>query len=158
MITGWKTDACYADYGVNGTFCSFYNYLSTVEQHCKVLNKKDESEKISFQENLDNLFELMKDNPTNYQWIKSRISRLFSSWKSALNNLVSKNPELANRRRLNIVLYLGFLSKETGLKFGEKSSNGGPLGELVQWADLIASIYLLGHKVSIATEYKHFKE
>ncbi|KAE9551132.1 hypothetical protein FO519_005667 [Halicephalobus sp. NKZ332] len=68
------------------------------------------------------------------------------------------NKHSMNRKKLNIVLYLGFLSKETGLKFGEKSSNGGPLGELVQWADLIASIYLLGHKVSIATEYKYFKD
>jgi len=158
MVRGWKTDSCYANYGVNGTFCSFYNYLSTIEHHCKSLDKKDVHETIVFQENLDHLFELMSDNPTNYQWIKSRISRLFTSWKAALNNLVSRNPELANRRKLNIVLYLGFLSKETGLKFGEKSSNGGPLGELVQWADLIASIYLLGHKISIATELKHFRE
>jgi hypothetical protein len=36
---------------------------------------------------------------------------------------------------------MGFLSKETKLNFGEKAEKGGPLGELVQWSDLIASRY-----------------
>ena len=47
---------------------------------------------------------------------------------------------------------MGFLTKETGLKFGEKSAKGGPLGELVQWADLMAVLYLLGHELVISTE------
>jgi hypothetical protein len=29
--------------------------------------------------------------------------------------------------------------------FVHSSKRGGPLGELVQWSDLIASIYTLGH-------------
>lgn len=53
---------------------------------------------------------------------------------------------------------MGFLSKETGLKFGEKSASGGPLGELVQWSDLIATTYSLGHNVLVASEFTHLKE
>ena len=28
-------------------------------------------------------------------------------------------------------------------------TGGGPLGDLVQWADLIAGLYMLGHNVTI---------
>ena len=37
-----------------------------------------------------------------------------------------------------------------GLNFGEAALNGGPLGELVQWSDLIASLHLLGHNVVLS--------
>ena len=29
---------------------------------------------------------------------------------------------------------------------------GGPLGELVQWSDLIAALYVLGHNLTITAE------
>ena len=29
---------------------------------------------------------------------------------------------------------------------------GGPLGELVQWSDLISVLYLLGHQLTITSE------
>jgi alpha-1,3(6)-mannosylglycoprotein beta-1,6-N-acetyl-glucosaminyltransferase len=35
------------------------------------------------------------------------------------------------------------------MSFAEASKNGGPLGELVQWSDLIASLYTLGHSLKI---------
>uniref|UniRef100_A0AC34R8H9 Alpha-1,6-mannosyl-glycoprotein 6-beta-N-acetylglucosaminyltransferase n=2 Tax=Panagrolaimus sp. JU765 TaxID=591449 RepID=A0AC34R8H9_9BILA len=160
MINGWKTDECYKNYGVDGSFCSFYNYLSKIENHCKPLEVHNHHEIVEMIDDmkLDQLFKLMDDNPTNFQWIKSRIQRLFNSWIDARNSLLEKNIDLKTRKKLNIVLYLGFLSKETGLKFGEKSAAGGPLGELVQWADLITSIYLLGHDMTISTEFKHFKD
>ena len=31
----------------------------------------------------------------------------------------------------------------------ESVTGGGPLGDLVQWADLIAGLYVLGHNVTI---------
>ena len=33
--------------------------------------------------------------------------------------------------------------------FAESATSGGPLGELVQWTDLIASLYLLGHDLQV---------
>lgn len=29
---------------------------------------------------------------------------------------------------------------------------GGPLGELVQWSDLICTLYVLGHQLTITSE------
>ena len=36
--------------------------------------------------------------------------------------------------------------------FAESATTGGPLGELVQWTDLIASLYLLGHNLQVLME------
>lgn len=30
----WRSDPCYADYGVDGSTCSFFIYLSEVENWC----------------------------------------------------------------------------------------------------------------------------
>lgn len=34
-------------------------------------------------------------------------------------------------------------------KFLDRAFKGGPLGELVQWSDLISALYILGHKLEI---------
>uniref|UniRef100_A0A7E4ZTL0 alpha-1,6-mannosyl-glycoprotein 6-beta-N-acetylglucosaminyltransferase n=1 Tax=Panagrellus redivivus TaxID=6233 RepID=A0A7E4ZTL0_PANRE len=164
MGTSWNVDKCYAAYGVNGSLCSSYLYLSTVERHCPPLNRSVHRE-LSVQKTAtpeavttDDLFAKMTDNPTNYAWMQDRITRLFPAWKKALTELLEAKEDLKTRKKLNVVFYLGFLSKETGLKFGEKSAQGGPLGELVQWSDLITSTYLLGHNLSIFSEYLVFKQ
>ena len=38
---------------------------------------------------------------------------------------------------------------------------GGPLGELVQWSDILAALHVLGHRVEIVNEthftrYRHY--
>lgn len=35
------------------------------------------------------------------------------------------------------------------------ASSGGPLGELVQWTDVFASIYLLGHDLTVSAATKN---
>lgn len=50
-----------------------------------------------------------------------------------------------------MIIHLGLLS-ESNLRIGEKSRSGGPLGELLQWSDLIACVFLLGHNLYISTE------
>lgn len=42
--------------------------------------------------------------------------------------------------------------KESKLNFATKSKAGGPLGELVQWSDLIAVLHLLGHNLYLTTD------
>lgn len=37
MKRGWRQDACYESYGVNGSLCSFRVYLSEVEKYCPPL-------------------------------------------------------------------------------------------------------------------------
>uniref|UniRef100_A0A914V0S6 alpha-1,6-mannosyl-glycoprotein 6-beta-N-acetylglucosaminyltransferase n=1 Tax=Plectus sambesii TaxID=2011161 RepID=A0A914V0S6_9BILA len=99
----------------------------------------------------------MTDNPTSYNWIKSRITRMWPKWESAFDAVVAKqNWTLQNRPKLRILLHMGFLTKESGFKFSEKSASGGPLGELVQWSDLITSLFILGHQLTISTEIKTF--
>ena len=61
-------------------------------------------------------------------------------------NVTSK----AKRRRLKILLHMGLLTKEYGLNFGESALLGGPLGELVQWADLMSALHVLGHDVILS--------
>lgn len=51
-----------------------------------------------------------------------------------------------------MLIHIGALTDKAGFKFAENADHGGPLGELVQWSDLIASLYLLGHKLEFSTE------
>ena len=42
MADHWESDPCYADFGVDGSKCSFQHYLSVVEHWCPPLpNAKD---------------------------------------------------------------------------------------------------------------------
>lgn len=56
-----------------------------------------------------------------------------------------------------ILIHIGALTDKAGFKFAENADHGGPLGELVQWSDLIASLYLLGHKLDFSTEVDQMK-
>ena len=51
-----------------------------------------------------------------------------------------------------MLVHIGALTDKAGFKFAENADHGGPLGELVQWSDLIASLYLLGHRIEFSTE------
>ena len=53
---------------------------------------------------------------------------------------------------MQILIHIGGLSDKSGFKLAENADHGGPLGELVQWSDLIASLYILGHQLVFSTE------
>lgn len=57
-----------------------------------------------------------------------------------------------------ILVHLGLLTKESGFKIAENAFSGGPLGELVQWSDLITTLYLLGHNIRISASLNELKE
>ena len=38
------------------------------------------------------------------------------------------------------------------------ASSGGPLGELVQWTDLISTVFLLGHALTVSAFTEHLPE
>ena len=42
-------------------------------------------------------------------------------------------------------------------KWLENAYSGAPLGEMVQWSDLIASLYILGHNVTVTTDRNEMK-
>uniref|UniRef100_A0A158PB83 alpha-1,6-mannosyl-glycoprotein 6-beta-N-acetylglucosaminyltransferase n=1 Tax=Angiostrongylus cantonensis TaxID=6313 RepID=A0A158PB83_ANGCA len=104
MFSGWKTHKCYAEYGIDGSLCSFRRYLSVVENHCPPLP----SESVSY--------------------------------KLVETDTIAK-----------IMLHMGILA-DPNINFGQRSSSGGPLGELLQWTDLIACLFLLGHNLYISTD------
>ena len=50
---------------------------------------------------------------------------------------------------------LGLLSKT---QIGNDVTKGGPLGELVQWSDIIAALHAAGHRIFIVTGRDEIKE
>ncbi|ROL40909.1 Alpha-1,6-mannosylglycoprotein 6-beta-N-acetylglucosaminyltransferase A [Anabarilius grahami] len=92
-----------------------------------------------------------------FRWMMLRIKRMEEPWVSAVRSLASKQ-NLANHKRKKILVHLGLLTKESGFKIAENAFSGGPLGELVQWSDLITTLYLLGHDVRISASLAELKE
>lgn len=56
-----------------------------------------------------------------------------------------------NRLLLQVLLYPGALAGSVGQQFEAMVKRGGPLGELVQWADLSACLTILGHNLTFST-------
>ncbi|KAJ8019701.1 Alpha-1,6-mannosylglycoprotein 6-beta-N-acetylglucosaminyltransferase A [Holothuria leucospilota] len=153
----WQTDKCYSLYGVDGSDCSIFLYLSEVEKWCPHFSwrpklpplRKNQGPKAYIQVDKDGLFALM-DSHEKFSWMKMRISRMWDTlWIPAVEALDRKG-ELKERSRKKILIHLGLLTKESGFKIAEKAFSGGPLGELVQWADIITSLYILGHDISLS--------
>lgn len=58
-----------------------------------------------------------------------------------------------------VLVHLGLLTKESGFKIAETAfSMVALLIELVQWSDLITSLYLLGHDIRISASLAELKE
>ncbi|KAA0196804.1 Alpha-1 3(6)-mannosylglycoprotein beta-1 6-N-acetyl-glucosaminyltransferase [Fasciolopsis buskii] len=116
----------------------------------------------------------------SYMFIRSRLTRMWPQWIDGMRRYASWNeaddkvtivpprhhalptgpnpayqpgqPHFFNRTRLNVHLHLSFISFLSSALFEESIGKGGPLGELVQWTDLLAGLYILGHNVSISVE------
>lgn len=55
---------------------------------------------------------------------------------------------------IQILVHIGFLTEESGDVFSPKVLKGGPLGEMVQWADIVTALHVLGHNVKISVSLK----
>ncbi|KAF5904010.1 alpha-1,6-mannosylglycoprotein 6-beta-N-acetylglucosaminyltransferase A-like, partial [Clarias magur] len=160
----WRSDACYANYGVDGSICSFFIYLSEVENWCPRLpwrgsNANEDFEKqgrLEIRMSLDGLYHVMTRHD-EFRWMMLRIKRMEEPWLRAVHSLSLKQ-DLRNRKRKKILVHLGLLTKESGFKIAENAFSGGPLGELVQWSDLITTLYLLGHDIRISASIAELKE
>lgn len=53
-----------------------------------------------------------------------------------------------------ILIHVGFLTEESGDVFSPKVLKGGPLGEMVQWADILTALHVLGHNLKISMSVK----
>ncbi|KAJ4923982.1 hypothetical protein JOQ06_000224, partial [Pogonophryne albipinna] len=196
----WRSDSCYGNYGVDGSSCSYFIYLSEVENWCprlpwrtKTLNEEiDRRGQAEVRTSFEELYRVMSARE-EFRWMMLRIKRMADPWVSAIRSLASKQNLVPRRRKkvgietpeksrgvcsqsgekgghdlqggvcnlekyAFVLVHLGLLTKESGFKIAENAFSGGPLGELVQWSDLITTLYLLGHDVRISASLAELKE
>ena len=84
-------------------------------------------------------------------WIRQRISRLSEEWESAFES-IKQTPYLHKSSPKSVLIFPGLLSEYNAYNFADNAFRGGYLGELIQWSDLIAGLYILGHRISIVTD------
>uniref|UniRef100_K1RRB7 alpha-1,6-mannosyl-glycoprotein 6-beta-N-acetylglucosaminyltransferase n=1 Tax=Magallana gigas TaxID=29159 RepID=K1RRB7_MAGGI len=123
------------------------------EQDKQVYTKCEGKLEIDTNDDIEGLMKILVDpnERQGYAWIRMRIRKMWPKWVLAAGNLKEKQ-KLEKRRRKKILVHLGLLSKQSGWGFAENQFKGGPLGELVQWSDLICTLYVLGHQLTITSE------
>ncbi|KAJ6660416.1 hypothetical protein lerEdw1_017840 [Lerista edwardsae] len=66
-------------------------------------------------------------------------------------------PSTKSPPRVQILIHIGFLTEESGDVFSPRVLKGGPLGEMVQWADILAVLFILGHTLKITVSLKELQ-
>ncbi|XP_073232225.1 alpha-1,6-mannosylglycoprotein 6-beta-N-acetylglucosaminyltransferase A-like [Porites lutea] len=153
-----KNRECYVNqHGVDPKDnCNLLIYFSEVEKWCPTLPwrrhfypfKKHSNKLLHVRDDLTGL--MHKLNESKYQFMRDRITRLWPEWRAAAERLEQQKPSFGNRQRKNILLFMGAFAFFT--KWLEKAYDGVSLGEMVQWSDLIASMYVLGHNITLSAE------
>ncbi|KAK3730257.1 hypothetical protein QZH41_019078 [Actinostola sp. cb2023] len=144
--------------------CSVLSYLSEVEPWCPRLPWRRDNIKrpalllllllqASLQTNITGLNKLLDDD--SFAWIRMRAQSSWSEWVEAVRGLERKE-NLQERKRQRIVLFLGALAYNPHLS--KDAFKGGPLGEFVQWTDVICSLYVLGHDLVISSNAKDISD
>ncbi|XP_029385713.1 alpha-1,6-mannosylglycoprotein 6-beta-N-acetylglucosaminyltransferase A-like isoform X2 [Echeneis naucrates] len=166
MKANWKTDFCYSVYGVNGSFCSILIYLSEVESWCPMLPgraasstqakaSEESADPMEVRQSLEGLYPSL-NNRRQFRWIQQRVQSMEQIWIEAGRSLSAKY-NLTGRRAKQILVHPGALTDESGFKIAEAAFSGGPLGELVQWSDLIATLHILGHNLYLSSSTSNLK-
>ncbi|KAF5914932.1 hypothetical protein HPG69_011123 [Diceros bicornis minor] len=167
MRARWTSDPCYAFFGVDGTECSFLIYLSEVEWFCPLLPWRNQTAaqtapkplpkvQAVFRSNLSHLLELMGSGKESLIFMKKRTKRLTAQWAMAAQRLARKLGAV-QRDQKQILVHIGFLTEESGDVFSPRVLKGGPLGEMVQWADILATLYVLGHGLRVTVSLKELQ-
>ncbi|KAI3353064.1 hypothetical protein L3Q82_019629 [Scortum barcoo] len=170
MRARWTSDPCYAFYGVDGSDCSFLIYLSEVEWFCPPLAWRNHSSppiqhaqqakppkrQAAFRTDLSVLLDQVGTGKESLSFMKRRIRRLAQQWATAANHLDAKL-EQRWRDQKKILVHVGFLTEESGDVFSPKVLKGGPLGEMVQWADILTALHVLGHNLKISMSVKELQ-
>uniref|UniRef100_A0A667XLT9 alpha-1,6-mannosyl-glycoprotein 6-beta-N-acetylglucosaminyltransferase n=1 Tax=Myripristis murdjan TaxID=586833 RepID=A0A667XLT9_9TELE len=126
----WQSDPCYAFYGVDGTTCSILTYLSQIEGFCPPrLGGNHSALPIPISCHFS-LYEMTSSNSgPAVRFMRSRVERMSEQWIQA------------------------GLRMRQSQRFQAMVERGGPLGELVQWADLSACLTILGHNLTLSTSH-----
>ncbi|XP_031574836.1 alpha-1,6-mannosylglycoprotein 6-beta-N-acetylglucosaminyltransferase A-like [Actinia tenebrosa] len=88
--------------------------------------------------------------------MRERATRFWPYWVEGAKALRKRKPEIEKRAAQRTLLFMGTFSVEP--RFFEYAYHGGPLGELVQWTDLICSLYILGHDLDISANTDDLKK
>ncbi|KAM4715778.1 alpha-1,6-mannosylglycoprotein 6-beta-N-acetylglucosaminyltransferase B-like [Anableps anableps] len=159
----WQSDPCYAFYGVDGSTCSILVYLSEVEDFCPAQPGRNHtavswhhktpsySKKVFIRDTLRPLYEVISNGSSPaVKFIRSRVERMSERWTWA-GKQMKQNRSKTVTPQMQVLLYLGALAGSVGQRFEAMVDRGGPLGELVQWADLSACLTILGHNLTFST-------
>ncbi|XP_034049796.1 alpha-1,6-mannosylglycoprotein 6-beta-N-acetylglucosaminyltransferase B-like [Thalassophryne amazonica] len=163
----WQSDPCYAFYGVDGTTCSILNYLSQIEDFCPPRPGRNQSAlpwhqkrhsytgKAEIRTTLSPLYDIMSNSASPaIKFMRSRVERMSEQWIQAALRMRPNN-KMAGSPPMRVLLYPGALTGSVGQHFEAMVERGGPLGELVQWADLGACLTILGHNLTLSTSQHH---
>ncbi|KRX23238.1 Alpha-1,6-mannosylglycoprotein 6-beta-N-acetylglucosaminyltransferase A, partial [Trichinella nelsoni] len=162
MENNWQKYSCYGQLGVDETRCSIFTYLSRLERQCPLIWRQQvqlagDDIRPLLLPNISHLHASMYDNAQNYKWMKQRMTSTWSDWSEAYSWLKRNRRHLLPKKQLTILVHMGFLTNASGFKFGESAFTGGPLGELVQWSDLITTLHFFGHRLLISSESSTLK-
>ncbi|KAM6897489.1 alpha-1,6-mannosylglycoprotein 6-beta-N-acetylglucosaminyltransferase B-like [Xenentodon cancila] len=159
----WQSDPCYAFYGVDGTTCSILTYLSQIEGFCPGLPGQNPSAlpwhhkpqsytvKTDIRETLNPLYDVISNSSSlAVKFIRSRVERMSQQWIEAGLRLKQSDRNTGSTQ-MKVLLYPGALAGSVGQQFEMMVERGGPLGELVQWADLSACLTVLGHNLTFSS-------
>ncbi|XP_061666128.1 alpha-1,6-mannosylglycoprotein 6-beta-N-acetylglucosaminyltransferase B-like [Syngnathoides biaculeatus] len=164
LLAKWQSDPCYAFYGVDGTVCSILTYLSQIENFCPAQPGRNHTtppwhqtvqpftKKAEIRTSVSSLYEVLSNGSGGpaVRFMRSRVEMMSECWRrAALAMRLQSNRTLTSLMR--VLLYPGALAGGAGQHFEAMVERGGPLGELVQWADLSACLTVLGHNVSLTT-------
>ncbi|XP_035384501.1 alpha-1,6-mannosylglycoprotein 6-beta-N-acetylglucosaminyltransferase B-like isoform X1 [Electrophorus electricus] len=166
MRARWTSDPCYAFYGVDGSDCSFLIYLSEVEWFCPPLPWRNHSSQSTVssaperqamvRSDLGPLLEQLGSGKESLSFMRRRMRRLTTQWAVAARRL-HEHLLTFQRPQKRVLVHVGFLTEESGDVFSPKVLKGGPLGEMVQWADILAALHVLGHNLKISVSVKELQ-
>ncbi|XP_072549393.1 alpha-1,6-mannosylglycoprotein 6-beta-N-acetylglucosaminyltransferase B isoform X1 [Salminus brasiliensis] len=166
MRARWTSDPCYAFYGVDGSDCSFLIYLSEVEWFCPPLAWRNHSSQTAVnstpkrqavvRSDLGPLLEQVGSGKESLSFMRRRMRRLAVQWAVAARRL-DERLRSNQRQQKRVLVHVGFLTEESGDVFSPKVLKGGPLGEMVQWADILTALHVLGHNLKISVSVKELQ-
>lgn len=144
----WHNDSCLRNiHNVNGILCSLHRYLTIAEPFCTELSKKDNknnNDLVYTRPNYDLKSILNLLSHKDMHWMRQRAAFIFPSWVQAAKEFLQDGRQIERKK---IVVFLGAFALDP--KFLRNAGAGGPLGELIQWMDLITGLHVLGYDVSI---------
>ncbi|TWW80541.1 Alpha-1,6-mannosylglycoprotein 6-beta-N-acetylglucosaminyltransferase A [Takifugu flavidus] len=136
MKEGWTSDPCYIINGVNGSLCSILIYLSETAQDTRRLLSQVVKEAESMVDAALPHLDPVDTEPTRAGHAPSMRSKFPQDIPSV------PGPS-------------GIVTDEIGI--ARSAFNGGPLGELVQWSDLVSTLHILGHHLHLSASITDLK-